>query len=333
MGRILFPSDPLLEQLKVIPLKEFTSRVREVKKTVPEIFEDPPMTQEVLEYTGSEIRHVLCADVLGYKQIVESEPGITTRTKILPRPGLEEATFGKEGVEVESTSAARSGPAHLVFLAHQLSEGRFSQISGPSKDAGFRAEHLVVASDSLYAVYMKPRQVLQASIHAIRWCLQSVDLISHHHAIRIGIGSGTFVRLCESNDDKVVNGLREKGHVVAMYYGTGYVNAYLAEQELCKGRGPCIVAAPSFCEQITGQIEGLVDGGRLVRHPRNPKAFDVNYLADLSDDTVARYRTGLEYLGMAYTDRAPADSQGEYRRRFAESLREFDHYDKLRKKR
>ena len=332
MGRILSPTDPLLAELNVMPLEDFARLVGEVEKSNPEVFREPETTREVLERSGSEVRHVMCVDVLGYKQIVESDPGITTTTRIRSRPGLEEATFGKEGIEVESTSVARNGPANLVFLAHQLSNGRFGQMIGPPKDVGFRADHLVVASDSLYGVYKEPLQVLQASIHAIRWCLKSVDPISHHHAIRIGIGSGTSVRLCESDEDEAVNGLREKGHVVAMYYGTGYINAYLAEQNLCKGRGPCIVAAPSFRERISGQIESLVDSGLLVPHPRKPGAFDVNYLIDLSDEEVAEYRERLKYLGEAYTARAPADSRVQFRRRFAESMREFDRYDELRRK-
>ncbi len=332
MGRMLFPGDPLLNELKVTRLPDFAELIREVEQADPEVFREPEITQEVLGHTGSDIRHVICVDVLGFKQIVESDPGITTRTRILSRPGLEEATFGKEGIEVESTSVSRSGPANLVFLAHQLSDGRFGQISGPPKDVGFFADHLVVASDSLYGVYSEPLQALEASIHAIRWCLRSVDPFSHHHAIRVGIGSGTSVRLCESNDDEVVNGLREKGHVVAMYYGTGYVNAYLAEQKLCKGRGPCIVAAPNFCQQISGQIEGLVGSGRLVPHPKEPGAFDANYLIGLSDEEVAEYRKRLKYLGEACIDRTPASHKDEFKQRFAESLREFDCYDELRKK-
>ena len=329
-GQILFPGDPLRDELAVTPLEDIARLVAEVEKSDPEVFRDPSITQEVLEHTGSEIRHVICVDVLGYKQIVEGDPGITTKTRIPPRPGLEEATFREEGVEVESTSTARGGPAQLVYLAHQLSNGRFGQVNGLPPDAGFRADHLVVASDSLYGVFIEPRQALAASIHAIRWCLQSVNPFSLHHAVRIGIGSGTSVRLCESNDDEVVNGLREKGHVVAMYYGTGYVNAYLAEQILCKGRGPCIVAAPSFCEQISGQIQELIDSGRLLPHPREPGAFDVNYLTDLSDSEVGEYRKRLEFLGMAYTERAPAELTTRFQQRFSESLLEFDHYDRLR---
>ena len=331
-GMLLFRGDPRLHRLGVIPMEDFVSLVAEVDQATPEILEDPPITQEVLEHAGSEVRHILCADVLAYKTIVEGDPGITTRTKILPRPGLEEATFGKDGIEVESTSAARTGPAHLVFLAHQLSDGRFGQVHGPTKDVGFRADHLVVASDALYGVYREPQQVLEASIHAIRWCLHSVNPISCHHAIRIGVGSGTSVRLCESNEDEVVSDLREKGHVVAMYYGTGYIRAYLAEQNLCRGRGPCIVVAPSFCEQISHQIEGLLDNGRLVPHPSEGRAFDVNYLMDLSEEEVAEYRVRLEYLGQVYEALAPLDLKGKCQERFAASLRDFDLYDDLRKR-
>lgn len=150
--------------------------------------------------------------------------------------------------------------------------------------------------------------------------------------MRVGIGSGTFVRLCESNDDEVVNGLREKGHVIAMYYGSGYVNACLAEQKLCKGRGPCIVAAPSFCKQIAAQIEELEDDGWLLPHESEPEAHDVNYLVGLSDEDVAKYRTRLDYLGRAYVDRAPEESKAEFQKRFARSLKEFDLYDGLRKR-
>ena len=331
-GRLLFLGDPLRDDLHVIPMEDFVSLVNEVEQATPNVLADPPINQEVLEHTGSEVRHILCADVLAYKAIVESNPGITTKTRILPRPGLEEATFGEDGIEVESTSAARSGPAHLVFLAHQLSNGRFGQLNGRPKEVGFCADHVVVASDGLYGVYKEPRHVLEASIHAIRWCLQSVDPISYHHAMRIGVASGTSVRLCESNDDAIVSDLRAKGHVVAMYYGTGYVNAYLAEQNLCKGRGPCIVVAPSFCEQIAGQIGDLLNSGRLVPHPKEEGAFDVNWLIDLSDEEVKEYRARLEYFGQAYHALAPMESKGSSQTRFATSLRELDHYDELRKR-
>lgn len=330
--RLLSARDPVLKALHPIPMTDFVSLVAEVEREAPELLEEPPLIQQVVAHTGAEIRHVMCADVLAYKAIVQGDPGITTTTRILPRPGLEEATFGQEGVEVESTSTARTGPAHLVFLAHQLAVGRFGQIGGPVQDVGFRADHLVVASDALYGVYMEPQQVLNAAIHAIRWCLQSVGLFSYHHAIRVGVGSGTSVRLCESSEDEVVADLRRRGHLVAMYYGTGYVNAYLAEQKLCRGRGPCIVVAPDFCEQIIDTIDGLLDSGRLVPHPCERNAFDVNYLVDLSDEEAATYRARLEHLGEMYQALASADSRDESRKRFAASLREFDHYDELRRK-
>lgn len=330
-GQLLFPGDPLREALHLIPMGDFVSLVKEVEHATPEALEDPPMIQEVLEHTGSEIRHILCADVLAYKAIVAGNPGITTKTRILPRPGLEEATFGKDGIEVESTSAARSGPSHLVFLAHQLSEGRFGQLNGRPKDVGFCADHLVVASDGLYGVYKEPRHVLEASIHAIRWCLQSVNPLSCHHAMRIGVASGTSVRLCESNDDAIVRDLRAKGHVVAMYYGTGYVNAYLAERDLCMGHGPCIVVAPSFCEQVAGQIADLRNDGRLLPHPTVEGAFHVNYLIGLSDEEVEEYRARLAYLAQAYQALATTDFKDRSRRRFATSLRDFDHYDEVRR--
>ena len=331
-GQIVFPGDLLLNELHVMPLEDFARLVAEIEKTDPEVLGEPEMTQAVLEHRGSETQHVMCVDVLGYKQIVESNPGTTTRTRIRYAGGLYEATFGQKGIEIESTSEARSGPANLVFLAHQLSGGRFPQLTGPPKNAGFCADHLVVASDSLYGVYKEPLQVLQASIHAIRWCLQSVDPMSRHDAIRVGIGSGTSVRLCDSDEDEAVNGLRNKGHVVAMYYGTGYIEAYLAERDLCQGRGPCIVAARSFRERISGQIKDLEESGWLAPHPTIPDAFDVNYLIDLLDEDVRKYRERLECLGAACTARAPAKRQDEYRERFVKSLRDFDRYDELRRK-
>lgn len=75
MGQILFPGAPLRDELRVTPLKDFTAFVREVEDTAPEVFEDPSLTREVLEHTGSETRHVLCADVLGYKKIVARNLG------------------------------------------------------------------------------------------------------------------------------------------------------------------------------------------------------------------------------------------------------------------
>ena len=117
-----------------------------------------------------------------------------------------------------------------------------------------------------------------------------------------------------------------------MYYGTGYVDAYLTEQKLCEGRGPGVVAGPSFCEHIAEQREELVRDGRLVPHPTKQGAFDVNYLMDLSDEDVAKYRCSLDYLKQAYMNLAP---EGRERRlteqRFTESLREFDRYRTLRK--
>ena len=117
-----------------------------------------------------------------------------------------------------------------------------------------------------------------------------------------------------------------------MYYGTGYINAYLAEQELCKGRGPCIVVAPSFCVEIAGQIDDLLNSGRLVPHPKDKGAFDVNYLIGLSNDEVKEYRARLERFGQAYEELAPMDLKGRAQTRFETSLRELDHYDELRRR-
>ena len=118
------------------------------------------------------------ADVLGFAELVKANPDRWADYKVEGYPGR----------KLKATSESHSA---LMYLFWALRKELFTAGQADTNPA-----YSQVASDSMMLIYDRLSVAIEAAARVLCWSLLNSD-----YSLRVGIGSGTFIRIPEPQAD------------------------------------------------------------------------------------------------------------------------------------